>query len=555
MTDYIRFPFGVTGDLTTVPDLTQMDGSVSFQEGWGEEYSQNLISDPDARAVEREKFNYIMNRVTAAIRYIQINSLPEYIPASENGGTAIAYAAGTRVRYDDGSGYKIYAARTNGVTSLPTVSGDWVVIDPVSGAGAASIGNAQIAPGASIDASKIANGSVSNAEFQYLDGVSSAIQTQLNGKQPTGNYITSLTGDVTASGAGAAAATLATSGVVPGTYNNANVTVDAKGRVTLAANGASPFGILEGFETWNSGLPTGLPWTSPSLVNISESSSHVTQGFKSLAFSGTAEINATGLDLTAYGEILLDVYVGTAPAGSYVSLTCGANTVQTTTATTGIYKLRCPVASGATTISIKSVSGSVAWVDNLTYSISFGVPDGNKGDITTADNVWSINNDRITTAMLKNATVLDVLRAAYPVGSIYINAAVNTNPATLLGFGTWVAFATGRMVIGVDTGDSDFNTVQKTGGNKSIALTTNELPPHSHSGSTNSSGAHTHTVPQHTNVGTNYGVVQNANYTGELPTSSSGAHTHTVTTNSVGNGAAFSLLNPYITAFLWRRTA
>ena len=48
-----------------------------------------------------------------------------------------------------------------------------------------NIEDANIKTAAAIDASKIANGSVSNTEFQYLDGVTSAIQTQINSKQAT----------------------------------------------------------------------------------------------------------------------------------------------------------------------------------------------------------------------------------------------------------------------------------------------------------------------------------------------------------------------------------
>jgi hypothetical protein len=59
-----------------------------------------------------------------------------------------------------------------------------------------------------IDAAKIADGSVTNAEFQRIDGLSSNAQTQLDNKQATGNYITALTGQVTASGPGSVAATL-----------------------------------------------------------------------------------------------------------------------------------------------------------------------------------------------------------------------------------------------------------------------------------------------------------------------------------------------------------
>ena len=84
-----------------------------------------------------------------------------------------------------------------------------------------------------IDAAQIDGGGVSNTEFSYLANVTSDIQTQLNGKQASDNYITALTGDVTASGPGSATATLANSGVTAGTYDQ--VTVDTKGRVTAGA--------------------------------------------------------------------------------------------------------------------------------------------------------------------------------------------------------------------------------------------------------------------------------------------------------------------------------
>ena len=84
------------------------------------------------------------------------------------------------------------------------------------------------------------------------------------------------------------------------------------------------------------------------------------------------------------------------------------------------------------------------------------------------------------------------LEALYPVGSIYMNAVSDTNPATLLGFGTWAAFGAGRVPVGVDTTDEDFDEGGLTGGAKTHTLTTSEMPTHSHSGSSNSTGAHRH---------------------------------------------------------------
>lgn len=55
------------------------------------------------------------------------------------------------------------------------------------------------------------------------------------------------------------------------------------------------------------------------------------------------------------------------------------------------------------------------------------------------------------------------IQGAWPVGSIFMSA-VSTNPATLLGFGTWTAFGTGRMPVGFDAGDPNFDTDGETGG-------------------------------------------------------------------------------------------
>ena len=96
-----------------------------------------------------------------------------------------------------------------------------------------------------------------------------------------------------------------------------------------------------------------------------------------------------------------------------------------------------------------------------------------------------------TTQLATTAFVQQALQALYPVGSIYINATSSTNPATLFGFGTWVAFGEGRVIVGQNSSDTLFDTLEETGGSKDAIVVSHT---HTLSGTADSAGAHTHAI-------------------------------------------------------------
>lgn len=160
-----------------------------------------------------------------------------------------------------------------------------------------------------------------------------------------------------------------------------------------------------------------------------------------------------------------------------------------------------------------------------------------------------------TTQLATTAFVTAALQAVYPVGSVYVNATNATNPGTLLGFGTWVSFGAGRMPVGFDAGDPLFDSAEETGGSKDAVVVS-----HTHTGTTDSAGAHTHTAYGgylYPTSGYRYSIDENSatsNLTNQT-TGSAGAHTHTFTTGSTGSSGTNANLPPYITVYMWKRTA
>lgn len=156
-----------------------------------------------------------------------------------------------------------------------------------------------------------------------------------------------------------------------------------------------------------------------------------------------------------------------------------------------------------------------------------------------------------TTQVATTAFVTTALQALYPVGSVYTNASVATNPGTLLGFGTWTAFAAGRVLVGLNASDSLFDTAEETGGSAdAIAVS------HTHTASTSiTDPGHAHNIiGSATGEGGNIGPDGNTTLTGSTSTATTGI-TASTTVNSAGSSGTNANYQPYITVYMWKRTA
>ena len=169
---------------------------------------------------------------------------------------------------------------------------------------------------------------------------------------------------------------------------------------------------------------------------------------------------------------------------------------------------------------------------------------------------WSPNPtdiyNAISTAIVNNNTtinnaILESKKALYPVGSLYFNATKGANPSELLGFGTWERIAVGRTLIGVDTKDTDFNAVGKAGGSKT----------HNHNSGTlvadigavdNNLGFVGYNATDAIKNRYNRGITANT-----IDGMDSKIVNHATTVS--GNTANSSSLQPYITVYIWKRTA
>jgi len=149
-----------------------------------------------------------------------------------------------------------------------------------------------------------------------------------------------------------------------------------------------------------------------------------------------------------------------------------------------------------------------------------------------------------TTAFVETATSsTNIADQVYPIGAIFTTVTAYANSAavvTAIGGTTWTAFGGGKVLVGLDSSDTDFDTVEETGGAKTHTLTEAELPAHSHD---YAGGEYT---------GANdYGTNMSVNNLG----STTDGRSKNFNSETVGSGSAHSIMNPYIAVYMWKRTA
>ena len=193
-----------------------------------------------------------------------------------------------------------------------------------------------------------------------------------------------------------------------------------------------------------------------------------------------------------------------------------------------------------------NIATAVATKADLASPTFTGTPTLPTGTVAVTQSSGSNTTTIATTAFVQAAIAL-----LYPVGSIYTNASVSTNPATLLGFGTWTAFGAGLVMVGFDSSNALFDTAGETGGSAD-AITVS----HTHTApSVVTDPSHTHTMNSSTvSLGVDIGIANNAG-TGEVTSPATTGITVATTVASAGSSGTNANYQPYITVYMWKRTA
>lgn len=315
------------------------------------------------------------------------------------------------------------------------------------------------------------------------------------------------------------------------------------------------FGIYKGSGNPRAFIATGSKGNSTAWSAQTELITVANVGRQSVA-------SATKATQDSAGNIIKDSYVAkkiitngnfntvTAP-GIYTMINCtnapetstsyGLAVLETESKSTGTY---------ITQIAFKKITSSLRSTNmRIRYGFAYGA-----GSVTFSS--WEKMYE----------TKNDLLNLIYPIGSIYMSVS-STNPSALFG-GTWQQWGSGRVPVGVNTYDTAFSSSEKAGGTKTHTLSLSEIPSHSHSVpsqtvTTTQNGSHQHNLKYNmtsTINGTGMRIMSSGASMSNGMVVSNGDHIHSVTipaatSGTAGSGSSHNNLQPYITCYMWKRTA
>jgi hypothetical protein len=266
---------------------------------------------------------------------------------------------------------------------------------------------------------------------------------------------------------------------------------------------------------------------------------------------------STGANFAVYVPPVTKLYVVKNNSAYVATVYCSTVLGNTTAAGTGV-----AIPAGKSVLLRSDSTNIIEQLNQVVGDFAVGGNAAIGGVLTATSPVFSGTPTAPTAAFGTNSTqiattafVQAALQAAYPVGSVYINAASVDNPASIFGFGTWVEFGAGRVMVGQDVGDPLFDALEETGGSKDAIVV-------SHTHTVQSSGEHNHSTTYGFQCDIDYfgnnvqayapagaGVCGNTSYTVE---STNSAHTHTI--NSAGSSGTNANVQPFIVVKMWKRT-
>jgi hypothetical protein len=506
--------------------------------------------------------NYILNVTSGvsltATRNLVVPSInkPYIIENNTTGGQSIVVktAAGTGVTVPNGKRTMVYANTTNVVAAenhIPDLTLGAALPVASGGTGITSFG-AGIAtflgtPSSANLAAALTDETGSGAN---VFATSPTLVTPILGTPTSGNLANctfpTLNQNTSGTAAGLSATLVATSG---GTGQSSYAVGDV-----LYASTTTALSKLADVATGNA-LISGGVGVAPSYGKIGLTT-HV---------SGTLPVANGGTGITSFGTgvaTALGVNVGSAGAPVVNGGVLGTPSSGTLTSCTGL-----PISTGvsglatgaATFLGTPSSANLAALLTDETGTGAnvFATSPTLAGTPLAPTAAAGTNTTQISTT----AFVTAAIQTLHPVGSIYTST-VATNPATLFGFGTWVAFGAGRVMIG----DGGGFAAGATGGSADAVVVA-----HTHTGTTSTTttltGAATFISETWANAGTGTGVFSKVglNPAAGTPTSTDTSnagqlninanHNHTFTTDSTGVSATNANLQPYVVVYMWNRTA